>query len=127
MKRFIFYLIFLPITAFGVVGTYTSAPFDTGGASHFGSLTWHPATQSASCSLKFQIATNDNNKTWEFLGPDGSVSSYYTQTPSAIWQGHNGNRYIKYRVILLSSDPAESPKLDRVVISYDVVLPQSLS
>ncbi|MEK9149725.1 MAG: T9SS type A sorting domain-containing protein [Candidatus Desantisbacteria bacterium] len=109
----------LPISAKANCGTFTSKSFDTGGISNFGSLTWEPATQSGGCQLKFQIATNDGNATWEFLGPDGSVSTYYTKTTS-VWTGHNSHRYIKYQALFIS-DGARTPILNKVSIAYDVV------
>lgn len=118
-------IVFLSILLFAtsgraVVGTFTSVSFDTKGLSNFGTLTWQPSTQSAGCNLRFQIATNDDNATWSFLGPDGSVSTYYTKTPTSIWPGHSNHRYIKYRTFFIS-DRGDTPSLDRVVITYDVV------
>lgn len=111
----------MPFSA-GAVGTFTSKSFDTGGASNFGSLTWYPATQSAGCELKFQIAANNDNFTWIFCGPDGSVSTYYTETVASIWIGHNNSRYIRYRAFFVGNG-ANTPLLDKVTIAYDAVSP----
>jgi len=62
-------------------GYITSSYFDTGSNSNFKQIIWSPGTEPIETgeeSVKVQIATNTDNTTWNFLGPDGTSDSYYT-------------------------------------------------
>jgi len=102
-------------------GTYTSPAFDTGDSSYFSTIVWTPHVQLGEIgdeSLKFQIATNSDNATWIFLGPDGTAKTYYTQSGQQIWGGHNGDRYIKYRATLSTQNSNFTPQLDDTMIRF---------
>jgi len=70
--------------------------------------------------IRFQIATNNDNTTWNFIGPDGTNSTYYTTSGSSINVIHRGDRYIKYKAYLLSINQAQNPYLDSVTINYGI-------
>lgn len=109
------------LIAYEASGTLTSSTFDTGDVSNFGSLTWSPSSQTpetGSESVRFQIATNNDNLTWNFIGPDGTDSSYYTNSGSAIHSSHNGNQYIRYKVFLSTENPAFTPVLSDTKTGY---------
>lgn len=107
-----------PIT--GNRGIYESRPFelDSGGVS-FSTLSW-TASVPPGGNLKFQIATNNDNSTWNFIGPDGTEGSYYQVSGGAINSIHNGDRFIKYRAYLESTtiSPLDSPVLYDVSVAY---------
>ena len=69
----------------GTVNWLISNTFDVGGASStFNNLAWLPKTQPAQTgpqSLYFQVAANNDQATWNFIGPDGFSTSYFTSTP----------------------------------------------
>lgn len=69
-------------------------------------------------SVKFQIATNNDGTTWNFKGPDGSDSTYYTTSGSDIWNGHDNTRYIKFKAFLETSNISITPILKEVIIFY---------
>ena len=69
-------------------------------------------------SLRFQIATNNDSTTWNFLGPDGSASSYYTTPQTAIASIHNGNRYLRYKVFMHTIDEQYTPQLHDMSLTY---------
>lgn len=95
-----------------------SSTFDTGGPNNFIALSWQPASQSQNYgTAKFQFATNNDNATWNFVGPDGTVDTYYTASNTAINTIHNGNRYFRYKVFL-EQGPAGSPVIADVSTSY---------
>lgn len=102
-------------------GTYTSAPFDTGASSDFQSIEWYSTTP-ANTSIKLQIRTATNKTKLDaksFVGPDGSAGSYYTSSPSNIWEGHYGDKWVQYIAYLNITVVDESPSLDEVTITYN--------
>ena len=101
-------------------GSLTSATFDTGASSTvFTALTWQPTSETASTSVKFQIAVSNDDTattTWNFTGPDGSGSSFYESSGENITAPNA--RYIRYKVFLATVDPAETPVLTNVSVNY---------
>jgi len=99
-------------------GYLISCIHDTGNATDFANISWN-ATLPDATSVKFQIASSFDGINWtEFVGPDGSNSSYYVLNGERIWNGHNGARYIKYIAYLETSQPLVTPVLHDVTISY---------
>ncbi|MEJ0021478.1 MAG: ice-binding family protein [Candidatus Doudnabacteria bacterium] len=99
-------------------GQVVSSTFDTGGASNFTTLTWNPTSQNPATSLKFQIASNSDNATWNFMGPDGTAGTYYTVSGTNIASIHNNDRYIRYKAFLATTDSLQTPVLTSVAINY---------
>lgn len=102
-------------------GTFISASFDTGYNPDFTTLTWE-ANIPDETSIGFQLRTavdQENLSTTEFIGPEGTSSTYYTSSPSDIWSGHNGDRWIQYKAYFNMDIFTESPTLDVVEISYN--------
>ena len=78
-----------------------SSTFDTGSSSTtYTTLNWQPTSQSPAATVKFQIATNNDNATWNFIGPDGTSGTYYTTPGASISSANNNNRYVRYRAFL---------------------------
>ena len=98
-------------------GTLESSSHDCGLPAIFGTISWDskvpPQTE-----LKFQIATNNDNSTWNFVGPDGTSATYYESSGAVIWSGHNGNRYIKYKAFFSTAILCQTPELEEVRITY---------
>lgn len=100
-------------------GSLVSSTFDTGTLETvYTTLTWQPASQDPSTFLKFQIATNNDNETWDFKGPDGSDSTYYEIPETTINSANNGNRYVRYKVFLSTNNTAKTPALTSVNLNY---------
>lgn len=98
-----------------------SNTFDLGVAANFYRIKWNPSSQPPQAgldSLKLQIATNNDNSTWNFAGPDGSSNTYYTNPASVIFGGHNNNRYFRYKVYLMTQDHNFTPVLQDVEIEF---------
>lgn len=93
-----------------------SSTFDTGGTSSFTTLDWQPESQDPATSVKFQIATNNDNTTWNFKGPDGTSNTYYTNPSTNI--NSPDNRYIRYKAFLTTNDPTKNPTITSVNINY---------
>ncbi len=105
-------------------GTLTSSAHDAGYAADFGTISW-TATAPAGTSVKFQLASNTDNSTWSFVGPDGASGTYYTSSGQAIWSGHDGDRYLKYKAYLATADTGKTPVLYDISITCapQIVLP----
>lgn len=84
----------------------------------FYSFDFAPASQPPQTNLKFQLATNNDNATWNFWGPDGTAGTYYTTSSQAINAVHNNNRYLRYKVYLQTSDPNLTPVLNSVSLDF---------
>lgn len=54
----------------------------------------HPSPNAVS----IQIAANNDNATWNFVGPDGTANTYFTASNVALPSVLNGNRYLRYKV-----------------------------
>jgi hypothetical protein len=101
--------------------TLESSTFDVGSASNFHELTWAPISQPSQTgvsAVKFQIATNNDNATWNYLGPDGTASTYYTASNTTINAIHNGTRYFRYRLTLSTADPTYTPTISDVSFTF---------
>lgn len=102
-------------------GYITSSSFDIGSNSNFKQIIWSPGTEPIETgeeSVKVQIATNTDNTTWNFLGPDGTSDSYYTYQDQNINIIHNGDRYVRYRLYLSTADLLFTPNISDISITY---------
>ncbi|MDE2030774.1 MAG: prepilin-type N-terminal cleavage/methylation domain-containing protein [Patescibacteria group bacterium] len=100
-------------------GWLISSTFDTGSdTTSYTTLGWQPTSQDPSTSVKFQIATNNDNTTWNFVGPDGTSNTYYTTPDTTISTTNNNNRYIRYKAYLSTNDPTKNPTITSVGINY---------
>ncbi|MBI3115572.1 MAG: hypothetical protein HYZ09_03750 [Candidatus Kerfeldbacteria bacterium] len=105
----------------GTDATLISSTFDTKAASTFSTLTWNPTTQPADAgpdALRIQIATNNDNATWNFVGPDGTVATHYTVSGASLAAAHAGDRYLRYQVLLHSDSPLVGPVLSDLSIVH---------
>jgi hypothetical protein len=102
-------------------GYLISSTFDTGSSGNFHQILWEPQNQpaqSGASSVKFQIATNNDNATWNFLGPDGTGGTFYTTSQQDISSAHNGNRYLRYKVFLQTEDQNYTPNVSDISFTF---------
>lgn len=105
-------------------GALVSSTFDTGtDETSYTSLNWRPDTQlnPEETIVKFQIAanaTNNGEETWDFAGPDGSSSSFYTVPGTVISSDNNGKQYVRYKAFLSTEDPQRTPELSSISVNY---------
>jgi len=98
-------------------GYLVSSIFDTGSASTtFTNIDWQPTSQNPSTTVKFQIATNNDKTTWNFVGPDRTSDTFYTVPGTTI--NSDKKRYARYKVYLETSDPTQTPVVTNVNINY---------
>jgi prepilin-type N-terminal cleavage/methylation domain-containing protein len=99
--------------------TLISSTFDTGtGATNYTILSWKPTSQSPSTTLEFQIAANNDDATWNFVGPDGTPNTYFTTSGNDIGASLSNNRYVRYKVYMSTTNPAISPALTSVFVNF---------
>ena len=100
-----------------------SNTFDLGTSNvSFYNISWQPENQPAAAgneSLKIQIASNNDNNTWNWSGPDGTENSYYTTSNSQIYSGHNNKRYFRYKIFMQTADENFTPSLNEIKIDFN--------
>lgn len=107
--------------AFVTNGELTSSTFDTGSASNFYQLLWNPTTQPVDVgtpNVRFQIATNNDQTTWNYKGPDGTSGTYYTIGNQNIHASNNGNRYLRYKLFMDSAVNYNTPSISDVSFTF---------
>lgn len=102
-------------------GVLTSSSFDTGGISNFQEIVWSPLDQATSTGLnavRFQIATNDDGGTWNYVGPDGTSATYFTTSNRTINPAQSGKRYLRYKLYLHTDDIARTPNISDIAFTF---------
>jgi hypothetical protein len=106
---------------YAVAGNLTSSSFDTGSASNFYQLQFLPTDQPAAAgtsSVLLQIATNNDNTTWNFSGPDGTADSYYSAADTNINSVNNNHRYLRYKIYLATASSTFTPDVGEVNFTF---------
>lgn len=102
-------------------GQLESSTFDTGADNiTYNWLAWS-GSQPANTTIKFQLATSNNsNGPWNYVGPDGSNSSYYTTAAKEFinYNYHLNQRYFRYKLFLNSQSDFQAPALEEFNLSY---------
>ncbi len=102
-------------------GSLVSSTFDTGSASNFHQILWQPQDQPIDTgvdSARFQVATNNDNLTWQFLGPDGTAGTFYTPANQNIHSIHDGDRYFRYKAFLQTASTTWTPDISDVSFTF---------
>ncbi|MDO8601845.1 MAG: prepilin-type N-terminal cleavage/methylation domain-containing protein [bacterium] len=76
-------------------------------------------TVPASTTFKFQLAGNNDNATWNFVGPDGTADTYFTVASSSLSGLLINKRYFQYKAYFNTIFDGTTPSLRDVSISYD--------
>ena len=104
-------------TEYNASGFLISSTFDTGTSSTFQQILWQPQSQPpavGSSSVRVQIATNNDDLTWDFKGPDGTSGTYYDLSQQDIFAGHSGNRYLRYKLFLQTASTTWTPTVSDI-------------
>ena len=104
-------------------GYLESSTFDLGSGVSLRNLEWEPLAQPVQTCVNpivFQLAASNSSTptTWDFVGPDGTSSTFYTATNTVIHSSLSGKRYLRYRVFLSTADNHYTPQLSEVAITY---------
>ncbi len=107
-------------TQYNTSGNLISATIDLKFASST-YISWSATTpaNTGSNAVKFQVAANTDNSTWNYVGPDGTASTYFTTSNTALPDSLNGKRYYRYKAYLTTSNSSYTPTLHSVTFTYD--------
>ncbi len=109
---------------FGVyppAGSLISSTFDVGTTSNFSKIVWEPIDQPAETgtpNVRFQVATNNDGTTWNFVGPDGTNGSFYSTLNSDLSSAHGGNQFLRYKLFLDTINTAFTPNVSQISFTY---------
>lgn len=104
-------------------GYLESSTFDLGSSVNLRNINWEPISQpiqTGANSIVFQLAASNSSTpdVWDFMGPDGTSSTFYTATNTVIHESLSGNRYLRYKVFLSTADNRYTPQLSEVAITF---------
>jgi hypothetical protein len=104
-------------------GWLESSSIDFGGAVNYSNIIFSPISQPAQTGanpITFKIASSNTTSPsqWNYFGPDGTTSTYYTATSTLISGAHNGDRYLRYKAFLNTEDTSYTPTLSEVAFTY---------
>jgi type II secretory pathway pseudopilin PulG len=98
-------------------GTFESSSFDPGANVGYNYITFG-ATIPGGSTLQLQVAANNTNSGWSYVGPDGTASTFYT-TGDSIPLGIVSNRYFRYKVFFTpTANGQQTPALNDVEVNY---------
>ncbi len=103
--------------SYQTAGTFESSTFDPGSSVGYDHLAFS-ATQPAGTTIQFQIATNTDNATWDYVGPDGTGSSYFSAR-AAIPLNTSNARYLRYKA-RFTGDGTTTPVVSDVTVNYSL-------
>lgn len=112
-------------TSSSTVGYLISSVFDAFGTSTINSIIWQ-GIQPNGTAVGFQLASsNSMNGPWNYVGPDGSNTTYYLAAPGTSMAvnvaNHNNQRYFRYKVFLFSdSSRTLSPIINKIIINWSL-------
>ncbi len=101
----------------GGPGIWESPTFDTGTGGVWGEIDWQ-ATLPPGASVRFQVATGPADPPAGFVGPDGTAATFFAALPAALAFAHDGDRYLRVRAYLDTTDPCRSPELEEVTVDH---------
>lgn len=97
------------------IGAIESSTFDAGINVGFNYLSF-ASSEPANTDIQFQIATNSDDSTWLFVGPDGTNSTFYSGAGDLPLDAVSG-RYFRFKAFF-SGDGTVSPVLEDVTLNY---------
>ncbi|UCE37744.1 MAG: Ig-like domain-containing protein [Thermoplasmata archaeon] len=105
------------------LGTLVSEPYNTGGEVSWRTINWN-ATVPANTEIKFQLrsaTTQGGLSVKNFVGPDGTPSTFYTTSGTNIWSGHHGEQWFQYEAYLNTSNTSITPVLHNLTIHFNLI------
>lgn len=104
-------------TSYNASGDYISAAIDLGQTALINSVQFHSDLPTGT-AVKVQLAVNNDNTSWDFVGPDGTAATYFTSTEESAGPSLQNNRYVKYKVYLSTTDTSVTPELTDLTLNY---------
>jgi hypothetical protein len=91
------------------------------------SIDWLPFIQPKETNVRFQIATNDDGVKWDFVGPDGTANTSFTDPHGQMIPAGELGRFMKVRAYLSTTLGSIRPTVSEFSVNYeflDIVDPQ---
>jgi prepilin-type N-terminal cleavage/methylation domain-containing protein len=98
-------------------GNLTSSSFDIGFQGTFQQIMWNPGSEPSGTSVKMQIATNSDGGVWNFVGPDGTSSTYYTTSNQNIFTTGTA-RYLRYKLFFSTTNTTVTPNVSDISFTF---------
>jgi hypothetical protein len=107
-------------TGFAASGTFVSSTKDANpnpnSSAGWGTISWTADTP-AGTDVQFQAAASNNPAgAFNFVGPDGTAATFFTNGGSLAQ--FNSNRYLKYKALFTTNSGAATPTLHDVAICF---------
>ncbi len=110
-------------STYATSGELVSSTFDAGGNASFFQLQF-TGTEPASTTIRFQIATATTSSattTWNYFGPDGTASTYYSSATGTIASIHANDQYLRYKMLLTTASTTVTPRVQDVAVTFTSV------
>jgi hypothetical protein len=104
------------LTGAPIHGTYESATFDAGATVGFNRLSFTAAKPSGT-TLYFRVASNNDDSTWNYVGPDGTNKTQFSSDGPIPFNAASG-RYLRFKAWFNTLDNSKTPVLSDVTVSY---------
>jgi hypothetical protein len=117
-------------TVYQTSGNFISSTKDSGAlvgtTPTWSTLSWTNAALPSGTTIQFQAAaSNSSTGPFNFVGPDGTASTFFSNGGSL--SQFNGNRYLKYKALLSTSNTANTPTLNDATVCFADLVPPILS
>jgi type II secretory pathway pseudopilin PulG len=102
-------------------GELVSSTIDLGISANLGEILWSPEDQpveAGASAVRFQLATNNDETTWDFVGPDGTNTTYYSNAGETVSSVHDGDRYLRYKAFLSTADTDFTPNISDISFTF---------
>jgi hypothetical protein len=97
-------------------GIYTSGTY-TSNINKWHAITWTTNTIHDG-SIRFQVAVNNDGKIWNFIGPDGTSSTYYDDDSGGLLYWSYEGQFLRYKAYFTTPTAGNTPELFEVSITY---------
>jgi len=111
-------------------GQLVSEVHDFGSAVYEATISWDDFRPMAGSSTRFQVRSAETLEQLQllpFVGPTGTMYSWYSEPGSTLHGMHQGDRYFQYQVALFCSDVMRPPFVRSITLSGDTVDPQGIA
>ena len=68
--------------------------------------------------IKLQIAVNNDNETWNFIGPDGTSNTYFDEKNITDLQFFKNFRFLKYKIYMKTNNPTITPVFKKIYFVF---------
>lgn len=100
-------------------GNWTSRIYDMGHATNFSRMYWKRVAPGQTwMGVQIRTAVNASELTGQFIGPDGTVDTYYDLSGQPINDIHDNDTVMQLKVYLNTTNTAVTPVLEELNITY---------